>query len=91
MLIVSMQWPGIDHSYWELIFSEFTDVFENPSPLPGRAIKHKINLLPDTVQTTKSYYRMSPVQLAEVRKQSDEYLVKGWIRPRVSPYGVPIF
>ena len=33
---------------------------------------------------------MSPVELAEVRKQLDEYLSKGWIRPSTSPYGAPI-
>ena len=33
---------------------------------------------------------MSLVELAEVRKQLDEYLSKGWIRPSTSPYGAPI-
>ena len=33
---------------------------------------------------------MSPVELAEVRKQLDEYLSKGWIRSRTFPYGGPI-
>ena len=28
--------------------------------------------------------------LAEVRKQLDEYLSKGWIRPSTCPYGTPI-
>ena len=30
------------------------------------------------------------VELAEVRRQLDEYLKKGWIRPSCSPYGAPI-
>ena len=29
-------------------------------------------------------------ELAEVRRQLDEYLEKGWIRPSCSPYGAPI-
>ena len=33
---------------------------------------------------------MSPSELAEVRKQLDEYLAKGWVRPSTSPYGAPI-
>ena len=33
---------------------------------------------------------MSPVELGKVRKQFDEYLRKGWIRPSFSPYGTPI-
>ena len=34
---------------------------------------------------------MSPVELAKVRKQSDEYLSKGWIGPSTSPYDGCIF
>ena len=33
---------------------------------------------------------MSPTELAEVRRQLDGYLAKGWVRPSVSPYGAPI-
>ena len=33
---------------------------------------------------------MSPSELAEVRRQLDEYLSKGWIRPSTSPFGAPI-
>ena len=33
---------------------------------------------------------MSPVELAEVRKQLNEYLRKGWIRPSTSLYGASI-
>jgi len=33
---------------------------------------------------------MSEPELAEVRKQLDALLAKGWIRPSVSPYGHPI-
>ena len=33
---------------------------------------------------------MSPTELAEVRRQLDDYLQKGWIRPSTSPYGAPI-
>lgn len=33
---------------------------------------------------------MSPAELAEVRRQLDEYLEKGFIKPSTSPYGAPI-
>ena len=68
---------GIDPLHWELICSEFSDVFEKPGTPSERAIKHKINLLPDSILSAKMYCRMSPVELAEVRKQLDEYLSKG--------------
>ena len=33
---------------------------------------------------------MSAADLAEVRRQLDEYLAKGWIKPSCSPWGAPI-
>ena len=33
---------------------------------------------------------MSPTELAEVRRQLDDYLAKGFIQPSTSPYGAPI-
>ena len=33
---------------------------------------------------------MSPAEMAEVKRQLDEYLEKGFIRPSTSPYGAPI-
>ena len=45
--------PGTDPSHWELIYSEFSDVFEKPGTPPERAIKHEIDLLPDSVPPAK--------------------------------------
>ena len=33
---------------------------------------------------------MSPTELAEVRRQLDDYLAKGFIQPSTPPYGAPI-
>ena len=63
---------GTDPSHWDLICSEFSDVFEKPRTSPERAIKHEINLLPNSVLPAKRLYNMSPVVLAEVRKQLNE-------------------
>ena len=68
-----------------------SDVFEPPGTPPDRAIKHGIDLLPDSVPPANSKYRILPVGLAEVRKQLDEYLIKSRIRPRNSVYGASIF
>ena len=46
--------PGTDPSYWELVFSEFSNVFENPGTLLERAIKHEIDLPPDCVPLAKN-------------------------------------
>ena len=82
--------PGTYPSHWELIYSEFSDVFKKPGIPPKSTIKHKIDLLPDSVPPAKRQYRISCVELDEVRKQLDEYLSKSWIRPSTSPYGAPI-
>ena len=39
---------------------------------------------------TRRQYCVSAAELAKVRRQLDEYLEKGWIRPSSSPYGAPI-
>ena len=80
--------PGADPSCWELIYSEFSNFFEKQGTPPERAINHEIDLPPDSVPPAKRYYRISPVELAELRKQLDEYLSKGLIRPSTSLYGV---
>ena len=45
--------PGIDPSRGLLIFSEFSNVFEKPGTPSERAIKHEIDMLPDSVQPAK--------------------------------------
>ena len=49
-----------------------------------------IELVPGSKPCFRPTYRMSPLELQEVRKQLDELLDKGWIRPSVSPYRAPI-
>ena len=44
---------GTDPSYWELIYSEFSDVLEKLDTPPEKAIKHRIDLLPISVPPTK--------------------------------------
>ena len=41
--------PGTDPSHKELIGSEFTDISEKPGTPPEIAIKHEIDLLPESV------------------------------------------
>ena len=45
--------PGTDPSHWELICSEFSDIFEKPGTPPERFIKHVIDLLLDSVLSAK--------------------------------------
>ena len=75
---------------WERILQEFSDVFEQPTGVPQRSIEHAIELLPGSTPPAKRQYRMSTVELAEVRRQLDEYIAHGWVRPSTSPFGSPV-
>jgi hypothetical protein len=65
------------------------DVF--PDDLPGmppeRAIEFKIELQPDTTPIAKAPYKMSPVELKDLKIQMQGLLDKGYIRPSTSPWG----
>jgi len=53
-------------------------------------IDHEIELLPGAKPPAKNAYRMAPPELAELRKQLDELLSAGFIRPAKAPYGAPV-
>lgn len=73
------------------MLEEYSDVFGEPGLPPERSIKHRIDLHDEDAKVPRNrVYRMSQPELAEVRKQLDELLAKGWIRPSASPYGHPI-
>ena len=77
---------------WELLCDEFSDIFTSLKGLPPPEwVKHHIELLDESTPPPKPrQYRMSPAEKAEVKRQLDEYLEKGFIRPSTSPYGAPI-
>ena len=74
------------------IVRDFPDVF--PEDLlalpPNRQIEFTIDLLPGTAPISKPPYRMAPIELEELKKQIQELLDKGFIRPSVSPWGAPV-
>ena len=66
---------------------EFPDVF--PEDLPGlppdRDVEFSIKLEPSTAPISRCPYRMAPKELAEIKKQLEELLEKGFIHPSSSP------
>jgi hypothetical protein len=56
---------------------------------PDRDIEFAIELQPGTTLISKSPYQMPPAELAELKKQLQELLDKGFIRPSTSPWGCP--
>ena len=55
-----------------------------------RDIEFLIELLPGTALISKRPYRMPPNDLEEIKKQINELLEKGYIRPSSSPWGAPV-
>ena len=79
--------PVSDQKRLSAILNAVSDVFA-PLPAglpPARQVDHTIELVPGSKPCFRPTYRMSPLELKEVRKQLDELLSKGWVRPSVSP------
>ncbi|KAG7533312.1 Zinc finger CCHC-type [Arabidopsis thaliana x Arabidopsis arenosa] len=73
------------------IANEFSDVFEAVSGLPpDRSDPFTIELKAGTTPISKAPYRMAPAEMAELKKQLEELLDKGFIRPSSSPWGAPV-
>jgi hypothetical protein len=73
------------------VVCEYPDVFpdELPRMPPDRDIEFAIELQPGTTPISKRPYRMPPAELAELKKQLQELLDKGFIHPSTSPWGCP--
>ncbi|MCI27785.1 hypothetical protein A2U01_0048985, partial [Trifolium medium] len=74
------------------IVKEFLDVFPDDitSLPPEREIEFSIDLMPGAQPISIAPYRMSPVELRELKGQLEELLRKHFIRPSVSPCGAPV-
>jgi hypothetical protein len=74
------------------VVSEFPDVF--PEELPGMPpdcdIEFVIELMPDTAPIYKSPYRISTLELVELKEHIKEFLEKGFILPSSFPWGAPV-
>jgi hypothetical protein len=70
------------------VVSEFSDVFpeELPGMPPERKVEFSIELIPGTAPISKRAYQVSGPELVKLKKQIDELLEKGYIRPSTSPW-----
>jgi hypothetical protein len=71
-----------------LVVCEYPDVFldELPGMPPDRDIEFAIELQPGTAPISKRPYKMPRAELAELKKQLQELLDKGFIRTSTSPW-----
>src|SRR3569833_2145262 len=75
------------------LLEEFADVFppELPSGLPpARGVGHSIPIEPGAPPPFRPMFRLSPVELQEVKAKLADLLEKGLVEPSSSPYGAPI-
>ena len=88
--------PNVNHTEGKSladipVVCEYPDVF--PDDLsgmpPDRNVEFAIELQPGTAPISRRPYRMPPNELAELKKQLQELLDKGCIRPSTSPWGCP--
>ncbi|CAI7834524.1 unnamed protein product [Closterium sp. NIES-53] len=57
---------------------------------PYRTHQHEIIEEPGSKPTFRAPYRLSPTELADMKKQIEYILDKGLIQPSTSPYGAPV-
>jgi len=74
-----------------LIVRDFMDVFpdELPGLPPAREVEFRIETMPGTTPISKAHFRMGQHDLIELKKQTQELLDLGFIRPSSSPWGAP--
>ena len=74
------------------IIEDYPNVFLNnlhDMPLE-KEMEFTIDLIPRTTPISKTSYKMTPIELKELKIQLQELLDKGFIRLNVSPWGAPI-
>ena len=71
---------------------EYDDVFsdELSGLSPHRDVDFTIELHLGTSPISMTLHRMAPTKLQELKVQLQELLDRGFIRPRTSPWGVPV-
>ncbi|KAL0286442.1 UNVERIFIED_CONTAM: Transposon Ty3-G Gag-Pol polyprotein [Sesamum angustifolium] len=71
---------------------DFPEVFPNNlrGLPPHREVAFTIETLPGVAPISIAPYRMALVELQELKKQLEELIEKGFVRPSTSPWGAPV-
>jgi len=85
--------PDLPPEIQPIVYNEFPDVFPDTLPAglpPDRGDAMKIETDPNADPPFRPVIRLSIAELDELRKQLDDLLAKGFIKPSTSPYGAPV-
>jgi hypothetical protein len=85
--------PDMTPEVRSIVMEEFADVFPEKLPdglPPDRGDAMKIETDPTADPPFRPVIRLSIAELDELRKQLDDLLSKGFIKPSTSPYGAPV-
>ena len=74
------------------VVCEFSEVFPDDIDEfpPNREVEFAIELVPGAGPISSAPYRMSPLEMNELKSQLEDLLGKNFIRPSVSPWGAPV-
>eukprot|EP00253_Pinus_taeda_P006046 PITA_06046 len=87
----SRQGPSAWQLQMDKVVEEYEDIFTFPVGVPLHCqVKHSIDLTPGAPLPNGPIYRRSVMENDEIKKQIQELLQKGHIRPSSSPCGSPI-
>ena len=85
-----MKRKDLPDNFWS-VCEEFQAVVPKdlPKGVPPRRMRHefKIDLEAETAPIHQPFYKLSPIELQEVKTQIDSMLEHGVIRPSQSPWG----
>jgi hypothetical protein len=84
-LYAAQQLRGAAGAWWASYIATLPN--DIPGMLPERAMEFKIEIQPGTAAISKAPYKMSPVEMKELKIQLQGLLDKGYIRPSTSPWG----
>jgi hypothetical protein len=83
----------VDNPAMQELLSQYQDVFPDDLPKdlpPSRNVDHHIDVLPGSLPPSRPTYQLSLAEMDELRRQLDDLLDRGFIRPSKSPYGAPV-
>ncbi|XP_050886320.1 uncharacterized protein LOC127091680 [Lathyrus oleraceus] len=71
------------------VVQDFPEVFsyDISDVPPERGVEFFIDLVPGTIPVSMAPYKISASKLAELKKQLEDLLEKGFVKPSVSPWG----